>query len=329
MKKNIAVVGCGYWGKNLVRNFAALGSLYAVCDPNQELSKDFSKKYNVHNLSFEEVLEDANIEGIVLAIPAPLHASFAINAMKAFKHVYVEKPLAMNEIEARQMIATSKEKNVHLMVGHLIQYHPIFRAVSDLVLSGQLGDLNYLYSNRLSLGKVRTEEDVIWSFAPHDISMILSLVNEEIKTVSAESSCILQDNIADIAQIHMEFNSGLKAHVSVSWLNPYKEQKLVVIGEKMTVIFDDVKPWNEKLAIYKHKIEFKDKKPIVVKADVEYLDIPEAEPLKEECRHFIDVVNQEIAPITNGEEGLRVLNVLTAATISQGKNLDISKVSHE
>lgn len=323
MKKNIAVVGCGYWGKNLVRNFADLGSLYAVCDPDTEVANNFSKKYKVQNLSFKEIINDSNIVGVVLAVPATLHASFAIDAMKALKNVYVEKPLAMNEIEAMQMIAVAKEKNVNLMVGHLLQYHPIFRAVRNLVVSGQLGNLNYLYSNRLSLGKIRTEEDIIWSFAPHDISMILSLANEELETVNTESTSILQDNIADIAQIHMQFNSGLKAHVSVSWLNPYKEQKLVVIGEKMTVVFDDVKPWNEKIAVYKHKVEFKDKKPIVLKADVEYLDIPEAEPLKEECKYFVDLINGDVPPLTDGEEGMRVLKVLSAASISKEKNIKV------
>jgi len=175
MNKNIAVIGCGHWGKNLVRNFAELGVLAAVCDPNVDLAKSYAEKYNVGNLSFTAIINDRAIEGVVLAVPAPLHASMAIEVMNSGKHVYVEKPLAMNKVEANDMIAAAKKNGVQLMVGHLLQYHPVFMAVRELVGSGELGSLDYIYSNRLSFGKVRSEEDVIWSFAPHDISMILSL----------------------------------------------------------------------------------------------------------------------------------------------------------
>ena len=320
MKKNIAVVGCGHWGKNLVRNFAELGPLAAVCDPNTELAKHYAEQYNVNNSSFTEIISDASIEGVVLAVPAPIHASLAIEAMTAGKHVYVEKPLAMNQIEARQMIDTSKEQGVQLMVGHLLQYHPVFIAVHELVASGALGGLSYIYSNRLSFGKVRSEEDVIWSFAPHDISMILSLTGQEPELVRTESASILQSNIADTAIVHMAFTSGLKAHISVSWLHPYKEQKLVVIGESAMVVFDDTQPWKQKLALYRHNIDLTGEVPNLGKSDVEYIDVAQSEPLKNECQHFTDVVNGRLIPLTDGYEGLRVLNVLSAATLSQNKN---------
>ena len=320
MKKNIAVVGCGHWGKNLVRNFAELGALAAVCDPNAELAKHYAEQYNVNNFSFAEIIKDAGIEGVVLAVPAPLHASLAIEAMNAGKHVYVEKPLAMNQIEARQMIDTSKDQGVQLMVGHLLQYHPVFIAVRELVASGELGGLSYIYSNRLSFGKVRSEEDVIWSFAPHDISMILSLTGQEPELVRTESASILQSNIADTATVHMKFKSGLKAHISVSWLHPYKEQKLVVIGESAMVVFDDTQPWEQKLALYRHNIDLTGEAPNLEKSDVQYIDVAQSEPLKNECQHFIDVVNGRLNPLTDGDEGLRVLNVLSAATLSQNEN---------
>tara|TARA_B100000795_G_scaffold258539_1_gene232687 strand:+ start:494 stop:1480 length:987 start_codon:yes stop_codon:yes gene_type:complete len=320
MKKNIAVVGCGHWGKNLVRNFAELGALAAVCDPNAELAKHYAEQYNVNNFSFAEIIKDAGIEGVVLAVPAPLHASLAIEAMNAGKHVYVEKPLAMNQIEARQMIDTSKDQGVQLMVGHLLQYHPVFIAVRELVTSGELGGLSYIYSNRLSFGKVRSEEDVIWSFAPHDISMILSLTGQEPELVRTESASILQSNIADTATVHMKFKSGLKAHISVSWLHPYKEQKLVVIGESAMVVFDDTQPWEQKLALYRHNIDLTGEAPNLEKSDVQYIDVAQSEPLKNECQHFIDVVNGRLNPLTDGDEGLRVLNVLSAATLSQNEN---------
>jgi UDP-2-acetamido-3-amino-2,3-dideoxy-glucuronate N-acetyltransferase len=320
IKKNIAVVGCGHWGKNLVRNFADLGGLAAVCDPNTELAQYYAKQYKVNNFSFGEIIKDASIEGVVLAVPAPLHASLAIEAMNSGKHVFVEKPLAMNQIEARQMIDTSKGRGVQLMVGHLLQYHPVFTAVRKLVESGELGGLSYIYSNRLSFGKVRSEEDVIWSFAPHDISMILSLTGQEPELVRTESSSILQANIADTATVHMEFKSGLKAHISVSWLHPYKEQKLVVIGKSAMAVFDDTQSWSQKLALYRHNIDLTGEMPSLEKSDVEYIEVAQSEPLKNECQHYIDVVNGRLMPLTDGDEGLRVLNVLSAATLSQSKN---------
>ncbi|MDB9951852.1 Gfo/Idh/MocA family oxidoreductase [Porticoccaceae bacterium] len=319
MKKNIAVIGCGHWGKNLVRNFAELGALAAVCDPNDKLAQSYAEQYNVGNLSFAAILANPAIEGVVLAVPAPLHASMAIEVMKATKHVYVEKPLAMNRIEAEAMIASAKKNGVQLMVGHLLQYHPIFMAVRELVESGELGALSYVYSNRLSFGKVRSEEDVIWSFAPHDISMILSLTGQEPEMVRTESSCILQPDIADTATVHMEFKSALKAHVSVSWLHPFKEQKLVVVGQGGMAVFDDTKPWNEKLALYRHIVQTTGGLPNLEKAEVEYLEVPQSEPLKNECQHFINVVSENAVPLTDGDEGLRVLKVLSAASLSESK----------
>jgi len=316
MNKNIAVIGCGHWGKNLVRNFAEIGALAAVCDPDNKVAEKYAMQFLVNNLSFLEVLNDSSILGVVLAVPAPLHAKLAIEAMQAGKHVYVEKPLAMNEIEAKDIIATSKKHNVKLMVGHLLQYHPIFKAVRELVLSRKLGNLNYIYSNRLSFGKVRSEEDVIWSFAPHDISMILSLAGEEPESIKTESSNILQSEIADIATIHMSFKSKLKAHIHVSWIHPYKEQKLVVIGNKAMAVFDDTQPWDKKLALYPHNIDFVEKIPVLEKADVEYINVQESEPLRNECQHFVDVVLGRLEPLTDGSEGLRVLNVLSATSLS-------------
>lgn len=320
MKKNIAVIGCGHWGKNLVRNFAELGALAAVCDPNTKLAQFYAEQYNVGNLSFAAILANSAIEGVVLAVPAPLHASMAIEAMNAGKHVYVEKPLALNRIEGEAMIASAEKNVVQLMVGHLLQYHPVFMAVRGLVESGELGSLSYIYSNRLSFGKVRSEEDVIWSFAPHDISMILSLVGQDPEVVRVESSCILQPDIADTAILHMEFNSVLKAHVSVSWLHPFKEQKLVVAGKEGMAVFDDTKLWNEKLALYRHGMDVTGGSPSLKKAEAEYLEVAQSEPLKNECQHFINVVSKNAVPLTDGGEGLSVLKVLSAASLSASRN---------
>jgi len=320
MRKNIAVIGCGHWGKNLVRNFGELGVLAAVCDPNEQLAQSYAEKYSANNWSFATILDNAAIEGVVLAVPAPLHAPMSIEAMNAGKHVYVEKPLAMNEGEANEMISVADASDVQLMVGHLLQYHPVFIAVRGLVNSGALGALRYVYSNRLSFGRVRSEEDVIWSFAPHDISMILSLTGLEPEVVRTESACILQADIADTATVHMEFRSALKAHVSVSWLHPYKEQKLVVIGQSAMAVFDDIKPWNEKLALYRHTAEVIGSLPCLEKAEVEYLKVPRSEPLRNECEHFLDVVSANVKPLTDGREGLSVLKVLSAASLSERKS---------
>lgn len=289
----------------------------AICDPDNVLADKFSELYQVKSLSFSEIISSENIQGIVLAVPAPLHAEMAIKAMDAGKHVYVEKPLAMNDKEASQMIKKSDKMNVKLMVGHLLQYHPVFIKAREIANSGELGTLNYIYSNRLSFGKIRTEEDVIWSFAPHDISMILSLTNKKPVSIKTESSCILQNSIADKATIHIDFESGLKAHISISWFHPFKEQKLVIIGSKGALVFDDTKSWGEKLAKYSYKIDLSNKIPELYKSNVEFINVEESEPLKNECQHFIDTIKSSSKPITDGEEGLSVLKVLTAATLSQ------------
>ena len=320
MKKNIAVVGCGHWGKNLVRNFSELGALFSICDPSIEVADQYTSQYNVKKSSFTEIINDSNIKGVVLAVPARLHASMAIEAMSKNKHVFVEKPLGMNEVEAEAMIAAAKKNKVRLMVGHLLQYHPIFKTIREYVGAGKIGEINYIYSNRLSFGKVRTEEDVIWSFAPHDISMILSLTGQEPEYVSTNAISILQKNIADTATIHLQFKSGLKSHISVSWLHPYKEHKLVIVGQSAMIVFDDTKPWYEKLALYPLKIVPSKKLINLQNSNVEYIKVLEEEPLKNECQHFIDVVKKDIQPLTDGVEGLRVLKVLSAASRSKTKN---------
>ena len=316
MKKNIAVVGCGYWGKNLVRNFSELGVLSSICDPNHSIANIFANKYNVKSCSFAEILDDADIEGVVLAVPAELHATMAIDAINKGKHVFVEKPLAMNEVEANLMIATAEKNNVQLMVGHLLQYHPIFKTVLKMFKNGDIGEINYIYSNRLSFGKVRSKEDVIWSFAPHDISMILSLVGEEPEHISCKSSSFLQKNLADIASIHMKFKSGIKSDIRVSWINPLKEVKLVVTGKSGMLVFDDTKTWNEKLVLHSYEIDHL-KGLNLKKTKEEYIKVTEEEPLKNECQHFIDVIEGNLKPLTDAFEGLKVLKVLTAASIKE------------
>ena len=311
----VAVIGCGHWGKNLVRNFAELGALGVISDSNSELAAQFSSQYNVPALDFEAILE-GDCDGVVIAAPAPLHCSLSQKAFTAGKHVYVEKPLAMTLDEADAMIEAAAQANRQLMVGHLLQYHPVFARLRDMVGQGELGALQYVYSNRLSLGKVRSEEDVVWSFAPHDISMILSLAGRDAKTVNCEASDILQSGISDTANIHITFEDGLKGHVFCSWLHPYKEQKLVVIGDKAMAVFDDTQAWAKKLAVYRHNFEVSQVPPVTNKADVDYITVTEGEPLRAECQYFLDLIDEKADPLTDGAEGRRVLQVLAAASAS-------------
>ncbi len=312
MEKNIAVVGCGYWGKNLVRNFSELGKLYSVSDTNTETAKNYANQYQVKNLTFDEIINNKNIMGVVLTVPAKLHASMAIDVMKKGKHVFVEKPLALNEDDGKLMIEIAKKNNVQLMVGHLLHYHPIFKHIKEIVNNGQIGKLEHIQSSRLSFGKFRSEEDVIWSFSPHDISMILSLANEKPKIVKCNSKSIIKKNHADIANIYIEFPSGLKSNISVSWINSYKEAKLVLTGSSALLVFDDTKTWDEKLKILPYTLLGSNQFSKLEKLNEKIIKIPEEEPLKNECKHFLEVIRGDSKLITNGEEGLKVLKVLSS-----------------
>lgn len=325
MKAKIAVIGCGEWGKHLIRNFFELGFLHSVCDNNLELANHFAKKFNTKCSTYDKILNDSSIKGIVLAVPAYLHYTLALDAFNKGKSVFVEKPIAMSVSETELMIASAKKNKVKLMVGHLMRYHPIFNKIKKIVDSGKIGEINYLYSNRLSFGRVRSNEDVIWSFAPHDISMVISLLNEQPEFVFTKASSMIQKNILDIASIHLDFKSGIKTKISISWLNPFKEVKLTIVGKKATIVFDDTKNWNEKLTIYSydfsHKINFINR--YLKHTSVEYIKVPQEEPLKIECQHFIDVIEKNIEPKTNGYEGLDVVKILTAASNSHKKNKKI------
>lgn len=316
----VAVVGCGYWGKNLVRDFGELGALEAIVDANTETVATLQAKHGGRALSFDEAVNDAAIDAMVIATPAHVHYTLAKRALEAGKHVYVEKPLALELAQAEELVALAEKKDLRLMVGHLLQYHPAFIALKEFVGTGGLGRLTYVYSNRLSYGIVRREEDVLWSFAPHDISMVLALAGENPDYVGAFGAPTLHPVIGDFAQIQMSFPSGLKSHVFVSWLHPFKEQRFVAIGERGAVVFEDsaTNP-AEKLKYYAHGIEWANSVPKAVKAKEANgtgiaLPYPDSNPLKEECAHFLNAIVSKTAPRTDGKEGLRVLSVLTQAT---------------
>jgi len=237
----ISVIGCGYWGKNLVRNFSELGALHSVCDANHELANAASQTHGIPSLSLEQVLQ-GDVDGVVIAAPAAQHYDLAQKALKAGKHVFVEKPLSLKIEDAKKLCDLALQVDRKLMVGHLLQYHPAFLELKQLISKGNLGRLQYIYSNRLNLGKFRNEENILWSFAPHDISMILGLAADLPETVYATGACHLNPRIHDVTTTHLSFKNGIQAHIFVSWLHPFKEQKLVVVGDRGMAVFDDGLP---------------------------------------------------------------------------------------
>ncbi|RDD63564.1 Gfo/Idh/MocA family oxidoreductase [Ferruginivarius sediminum] len=319
---HIAVVGCGYWGKNLVRNFHELNALAAVSDGNPGVAAEFGARYGVPALSWENLLADDKVDAVAIAAPAAKHASLAREALTAGKDVYVEKPLALKVGDGEELCRLADEHGRVLMVGHLLQYHPAFLKLREMIRLGDIGRLQYVYSNRLNLGKFRREENILWSFAPHDISMILSLCGSEPETVSAVGAYYLHRRVADVTTTHLDFPTGEQAHIFVSWLHPFKEQKLVVVADDGMLTFDDSQPWESKLTLYPHKVEWRDNMPVPTKADAEPVSVEPAEPLRNECQHFIDCVTDRSRPRTDGREGLRVLKVLHRAETSLAQGID-------
>jgi len=311
---NVAVIGAGYWGKNLARNFYELGALKTICDSNELLEANYRKQYPGISFSnsYQDVLQDVSIESVAIASPAVTHFSLAMEAIKAGKHVYIEKPLALKVEDGERLVSYAKDQGKILMVGHILQYHNAVLKLKELIDSGDLGKIQYICSNRLSIGKIRSEENILWSFAPHDISVILMLLNEEPEQVQATGGAYLQQKVADVTLTSMTFPSGTKAHIFVSWLHPFKEQKLIVIGDKKMAVFDDVSQ-DEKLLLYPHEVQWKERTPVARKADAQIVKFEMSEPLKEECRHFLDCVAGNKRPRTDGNEGLRVLRVLEAS----------------
>jgi UDP-2-acetamido-3-amino-2,3-dideoxy-glucuronate N-acetyltransferase len=308
----IAVIGMGYWGQNLVRNFYELGALGMICDSSESVEETCRKKYrDVHFChDFNEALSNADIAGVVLATPAMAHYAMTREAILAGKDVFVEKPLAVEVWQGAELAKLAEENKRVLMVGHILQYHPAVLKLRELIQAGTLGQIRYLYSNRLNIGKIRAEENILWSFAPHDISVLLGLLNEFPTRVSSHGAAYLHRNIFDVTMSHFDFPSGAQAHIYVSWLHPFKVQRLVVVGSEKMALFDDLA--QDKLVLYAHRVSWKDRVPTAVKADAEPVSLDACEPLKEECRHFLECITSRRQPTTDAQEGLRVLRVLDA-----------------
>jgi UDP-2-acetamido-3-amino-2,3-dideoxy-glucuronate N-acetyltransferase len=322
--RDLALVGAGYWGKNLARNFNALGALHTLCDSSSDTLTAYGAEYAAaaKETDFARALQDGAIRKVAVSTPAVLHYQFAKAALEAGKDVYVEKPLCVELAQAEALVKLAEAKQRILMVGHLLQYHPCVERLRAMLSQGDLGRLCYLCSNRLNLGKIRREENALWSFAPHDISVILALANHQCpEQVRCVGGTFLTSGVADTTMTTLRFAGGVRAHIYVSWLNPFKEQKLTIVGSEGMAVFDDTKPWAEKLVVYKDYLHWKDgQMPTPNKIAGEWVVVPEGEPLREECRHFLERCQDRRPPRTDGYEGLRVLQVLQAAQDSLEKD---------
>jgi len=318
--RTLALVGAGYWGKNLARNFNSLDVLHTICDSTPATLKGYGTEYgDVEKSSdFSAVLANERITQVAVATPAVLHFQLAKAALEAGKDVFVEKPICLDATEAQILVDLAEARGRVLMVGHLLQHHPLVQELHSLLSRGELGKLQYISSNRLNLGKIRREENALWSFAPHDISVILSLAGSQLpESVRCMGGEYLNRKVADTTLTFLRFPNDLRAHVYVSWLSPIKEQKLTVIGSNGIAVFDDTRAWNEKLVLFRQYITWTDGQiPTPSKAKAEPVLLPELEPLRAECEHFLLCCQERRTPRTDGREGLRVLQVLQAAQAS-------------
>ncbi len=314
MTVGIAVVGCGYWGKNLVRVFHQLGVLRWICDSDRSRLEDLARQYPDARISegLDKPLVDPAVHAVVIATPAGTHALLAQRVLSAGRDVFVEKPLALTSAEGRAIVAQASRQRAVLMVGHVLQYHPAVVRLKELVDRGELGELYYLYSSRVNLGRVRQEENILWSFAPHDISVLLLLTGELPVSINVSGGAYLQRGIVDVTISTYAFARGIQGHIFVSWLHPFKEQRLVVVGSRKMAVFDDVAT-QAKLRIHDRGIAWVNNQPVPRDAAGPPVTLPDDEPLRLECEHFLECIQHRSQPRTDGHEGLRVLRVLEAS----------------
>jgi predicted dehydrogenase len=320
----VGLIGCGAWGKNLLRNFANLPgcTLLACCDESAKQVQKISPGYPGIKFTRDprEIIENPNLDAVVIVTPPASHFQLCKAAIMADKDVFVEKPLVLNTKEGEELVELAERKKKILMVGHIMEYHAATLKLKEYIDKGELGRVYYLYSSRVNLGKVRDIENALWSFAPHDISMILFLLEKEPVSVTATGQCYLQKDkgIEDVVFMNMRFDDGTMAHVHVSWLDPHKERRLTVVGDKKMAVFDDARS-AEKIWIYDKGVQTKQDYSTYGEylslrfGDVVIPNIPATEPLRAECQHFIECVESRKAPRSDGRDGLRVSKVLDAA----------------
>ena len=320
MAPRIALIGCGSWGENLARNLHELGVLTMVCDPSEAARQTAKQKVPGVEISdsFARAMEDSNLDGVVIATPAETHYKLARHALESGKDVFVEKPLALNPAEGHNLHRLAQERDRILMVGHLLEYHPAVDHLKGMIRKGELGELRYIYSHRLNFGKIRTEENALWSFAPHDVAVILRLTGKMPQEVHCTGGSYLTPGLPDVTMSVLKFTSGVRAHIFVSWLNPYKEQKLVVTGSERMAVFNDLA--RQKLVLHKQWVDFENARPVLKNQGTDAVELSNAEPLRKECEHFVHCIEHRQKPLTDGESGVRVLEVLEACQKSMDLN---------
>ena len=315
LSKNVCVVGAGYWGKNHIRILHELGFLGGIVESNKETLNRFAEQYpDVKGfLSLNEALQDKSFLGFTVATPAKTHYSVAKQAMEAGKHVLVEKPLALEKKHAEELIHLSEKNNVNLMVGHVLLFHPAIKKIKELINKGKIGKLQYIYSNRLNLGQVRMEENVFWSLAPHDISVFQYFTNSFPTSIHASGSAFLQEGIHDSTLTQLKYPSGVEGHIFVSWLHPFKEHRLVVIGTEAMITFEDSSEGNP-LKLYAKKIDMEKGIPEKIDGPVTLIDYEQKMALTEELQYFVSHLDGKKPNIANGKHALEVTKILVWAS---------------
>lgn len=313
--KKVCVVGAGYWGKNHIRTLHGLGALGGIVEMNRKVLAELAGKYpDVKTYTkLDDAFTNNECTGFTVATPAETHFNIAKKIIEAKKHVLVEKPLTLNIKDAEELVKIADENNVNLMVGHVLLFHPAILKIKELINEGKIGKLQYIYSNRLNLGQVRTEENVFWSLAPHDISIFQFYTESYPTAVKAHGSTFLQEGIHDSTITILEYPDNVKGHIFVSWLHPFKEHRLVVIGSEAMITFDDSTE-GKPLKFYSKKFEFNGKVPEKVDGPVEMIDYDQKMPLTEELKYFIDHFDGTKPLIANGYHALDVTKILVAAS---------------
>lgn len=310
----VAVIGCGYWGRNLVRNFQSLGALRTVADATpagRALAAELAPQARIET-GLDAVLADPGVDAVVLATPAVTHCELGRKVLSAGRDLFVEKPLALTLDDARRLVDLAERGGRILQVGHVLEYHPATVALKRWLESGRLGRLCLLHSRRLNLGRVRTEEDALWNVAPHDFALMLRVTGRLPGEVSCFASYSLGTPRADFAIAMLRFAGGVDAHVFAGWLHPTKEQRLVVVGEKGVAVFDDAAPLEQKLTFFEQQVDLTGSRPEIRRGPSQAEPLPADEPLQLECRAFLQAIQQRHPPLTDGRSGLRVMAVLEA-----------------
>jgi predicted dehydrogenase len=312
----VGVVGLGYWGPNLARNFDRLPDtqLTWLCDFSEEALERWGRTFPSARTTtrLDDLLGDESLDAVVVATPVPSHAELAIGVLGAGKHCFVEKPLAQSEKDAEAVVEAARGAGRVFMVGHLLEYHPGVERLAELVSSGELGELRYIYSNRLNLGKHRSDENALWSLGAHDLSVILMLAGEEPYEWAARGESYVKPGVEDVVFALMRFQSGLIAHMHLSWLDPHKERRFTVVGSKRMATFDDME-LERKLTVYDKGFDedyASYGEYIARSGDVFSPRISNEEPLRIECRHFLDCIRDGTEPRSGAESALRVVRAL-------------------